>query len=105
LATLLDAAIGIPGTRWRIGLDSLLGLVPAVGDALAALLSAYLVFEAARLGVSKGTLVRMVCNIVLDLGLGSVPVAGDVFDFLYKANQRNVRLLEAEIRHRPATTT
>jgi hypothetical protein len=105
LATLLDSAIGIPGTRFRFGLDSLLGLVPAAGDAVTALLSAYVVYEAARLGVSKATLGRMLLNVAVDLGLGSIPVAGDAFDFLYKANQRNVRLLEAELRRRAGTTS
>jgi hypothetical protein len=98
LATLLDTSLRVPGTRIRFGLDSLAGLLPAVGDTATALLSVYLVYEAKRLGVSKRTLVKMMLNVAMDLGLGSVPVAGDVFDFFYKANKRNVQLLEAELK-------
>jgi hypothetical protein len=84
-------------------MDSLVGLLPAVGDGVTALLSFYLVYEAVRMGISKGTLVKMLLNVAIDLGLGSVPMAGDVFDFFYKANQRNVRLLEAELGKRGET--
>lgn len=97
LAKLLDTAIGIPGTRFRVGLDSLAGLFPAVGDAAMAGLALYIVYEAAQLGVSKRTRWRMLLNVFIDLGLGSVPLAGDVFDVFYKANRRNVRLLEKDL--------
>ena len=97
LATVLDTAVGIPGTRIRFGLDSLAGLFPAVGDAAMAALSLYIVYEATQLGVSKRTRWKMLLNVFVDLGLGSVPLAGDVFDVFYKANRRNVRLLEAEL--------
>jgi hypothetical protein len=97
IARLLDTAFRIPGTRFQFGLDSIAGLFPAAGDALMALLSLYIVYEATQLGVSKRTRWKMLLNVFVDLGLGSVPVAGDVFDLFYKANLRNVRLLEAEL--------
>lgn len=97
LATVLDTAIGIPGTRLRFGLDSLAGLLPAVGDATMAAVALYIVYEAAQLGVSKRTRWRMLLNVFIDLGLGSVPLAGDVFDVVYKANRRNVRLIEEDL--------
>ncbi|ELZ65141.1 DUF4112 domain-containing protein [Haloferax sp. Atlit-10N] len=91
----LDEAFEIPGTNYRIGLDPILGLVPGVGDATASALSAYILVEAAMLGVPRATLARMLGNVVLDATVGSLPVVGDVFDAAWKANARNVRLLEA----------
>jgi hypothetical protein len=93
-AELLDDGIRIPGTRFRIGLDPILGLVPGLGDMVGAALSVAIIWEAARRGVPTITLVRMAMNVVIDTGLGSVPVAGDVFDFLWKANRSNIALLE-----------
>jgi hypothetical protein len=93
-AELLDDGIRIPGTRFRIGLDPILGLVPGLGDMVGAALSVAIIWEAARRGVPTITLVRMGMNVVIDAGLGSVPVAGDVFDFLWKANRSNIALLE-----------
>lgn len=95
LSYLLDNAIPIPGTRWRFGLDPLLGLLPGGGDMAGAILSAYIVFEAARFGLPRSTLVRMLANLVLDSALGSLPVMGDVFDATWKSNSRNLALLEA----------
>lgn len=90
---LLDSAIRIPGTRWRIGLDGLLGLVPGVGDAAGFLLSAGIVVYAARLGARPGLLLRMSGNVLLDALLGSIPLVGDIFDFAWKTNRRNVTML------------
>lgn len=95
LAWLLDNSIRLPGTDFRIGLEALLGLVPVVGDAVGVLLSGYIVHEAARLGVPAGILFRMVMNVAIEGLLGSIPFAGDVFDAAWKANQRNVDLLNA----------
>ena len=95
LAWLLDSSIPIPGTRFTIGLEALIGLVPVVGDAVGVLLSSYIVREAAALGVSKSILARMAFNVALEGLIGMIPFAGDVFDAAYKANQRNVRLLNA----------
>jgi hypothetical protein len=98
LAWVLDSSIPVPGTRFRIGLDGLLGLVPVVGDLLGTLLSAYILVQAARMGVPRVTLLRMGFNVTLEAVVGMVPVAGDLFDFAWKANQRNVELLRAHAR-------
>ena len=95
LSTLLDDSIPVPGTDYRIGLDPILGLLPGVGDLPATGVSAYIVLEAARLGAPRETIVRMLFNLVLDATLGSIPVIGDVFDAAWKANVRNVALLES----------
>ncbi|MGH8692014.1 MAG: DUF4112 domain-containing protein, partial [Burkholderiales bacterium] len=90
----LDSSIPIPGTRMTIGLDALVGLVPVVGDLLGVLVSAYILAQAARMGVAKRVLARMALNIAIEGLAGMVPIAGDVFDAAWKANQRNLRLLE-----------
>jgi hypothetical protein len=95
LSRLLDNSILLPG-GYRIGIDPLIGLVPAVGDFLAATLSLWLIYDAARLGISKRTLARMGLNVLLDTTAGSVPVVGDVMDAVWKANARNMALVEAE---------
>lgn len=97
LATLLDNAIPIPGTRFRIGLDPLLGLLPGLGDALGALASAWILVEAARLGASRTVLARMLYNIVVDTLIGAVPGAGDLFDFVWKSDAKNVALLRRHL--------
>jgi hypothetical protein len=95
LSRLLDAAFPIPGTRYRIGLDGLLGLVPGIGDTLGTLLSSYIIFAAARLGAPKRVLLRMVGNVALEGLVGLVPILGDLFDIAWKANLRNLALLHA----------
>ena len=99
LAWLLDSSIPIPGTRFSIGLDALIGLVPFLGDLVGVLLSSSIVGEAARLGASRSVLARMVFNVAVEGLTGLVPLAGDVFDAAWKANQRNVRLLGAWLEH------
>jgi Domain of unknown function (DUF4112) len=99
LAWLLDSSIPIPGTRFSIGIDALIGLVPFLGDLVGVLLSSYIVGEAARLGASRSVLARMVFNVAVEGLAGLVPLAGDVFDAAWKANQRNVRLLGAWLDH------
>ncbi len=94
---LLDNAIGIPGTKFRVGLDPILGLIPGAGDFLGTALSAYLVIEAARLGLPKETLLKMVSNIVLESAVGTIPIVGDLFDAAWKANTKNFELLEAHL--------
>jgi hypothetical protein len=94
LASLLDSAFQIPGTSFRIGWDSLVGLVPGIGDAMTGVLSAAIVARAAQLGVPRGVLTRMGLNVAVDVIVGAVPLIGDVFDVVWKANKRNVRLLE-----------
>lgn len=94
LAKILDSAVGVPGTRLRIGLDAILGLIPGGGDVAGAALSGYIVLTAARLGASRAVLGRMLLNVVLDTAVGSIPILGDLFDVAYKANMKNVALLE-----------
>ena len=93
LSRLLDEQFRIPGTTQRIGLDGLLGLIPGVGDAAGALLSAYILYEAIRLGTPTSVLLRMVANIGIDTVVGAIPVAGDIFDIAWKANKKNAALL------------
>jgi len=93
LAWFLDSSVPVPGTRWSLGFDSLIGLIPGIGDAVGAAISLYLVFEAHRLGVSRATLLRMLGNVGLEVVVGAVPVIGDLFDAYFKANQRNVDLI------------
>ena len=95
LAWLLDISIPIPGTRFTVGLDALIGLFPFVGDLIGVALSSFILKEAARLGAPKSVLLRMSFNVALEGVVGIVPFAGDVFDAAFKANQRNVRLLES----------
>lgn len=94
---LLDSAIRIPGTPYRIGIDPLLDILPIGGDFIGAALSIYIVFEAARMGVSRPILVQMVSNILLDTVIGTVPVLGTVADAVWKANGKNIDLLETEL--------
>ena len=94
MAFWLDAGIAVPGTSVRVGLDPLLGLVPGLGDAVGALLSAWLLVEAIRLGAPRATLARIGSNIALDALIGAVPLLGDAFDVVWKANLKNVALLE-----------
>lgn len=95
LAWLLDNSIPIPGLHFRIGLDALIGLIPGIGDAVGVLLSTYILGEAARLGVPKTVLIRMAFNVAIEGVIGIIPLAGDLFDAAWKANQRNVRLIGA----------
>ena len=103
LAWLLDSSIPIPGTRFSVGLDALIGLFPVVGDLVGVFLSSYIVREAAALGVSRTILARMAFNVALEGLVGMIPFAGDVFDAAFKANQRNVRLLSSWL-ERPRAT-
>ena len=93
-AFLMDEALRVPGTRIRVGLDALVGLIPGIGDIIGGLLSTWIVAGALRHRVPARVILRMIFNIALDLLLGAVPVAGDVFDFLYEENIKNMRLLE-----------
>ena len=98
LADLLDRQFRIPGTGIRFGLDSIVGLLPVVGDTATALVGAYPVVEGVRLGVRKRIVSRMLLNLGVDWLIGLVPVADLVLDVAFKANVRNVRLLESELR-------
>jgi hypothetical protein len=96
-AWLLDRSIPVGG-GYRIGLDPLIGLIPGAGDWIGALLSLYFIYEAARLGLPLKILARMAANVVIESVLGLVPVIGDLFDFVWQANVRNLRLVEQHYR-------
>lgn len=93
IAWLLDNSIALPG-GYRIGIDAVIGLVPGIGDAIGALLSAYILNEARSLGVPRSVLMRMAGNVIVETIIGSIPLAGDLFDAAFKANMRNIALLE-----------
>ena len=95
LGYLLDNSIPIPGIGRRIGIDAVIGLVPGFGDAAGSVLSAYIVVQAARLGVPVSVILRMLLNVGVEAIAGAVPILGDLFDAGWKANARNVRLLRA----------
>lgn len=97
LARLMDSAVAIPGTNIRFGLDAALGLVPGVGDLAAKVFSAYLIYEARRVGLPTHKMMRMIGNVVLDATVGSVPLVGDVFDVFWRANLRNMRILREHL--------
>lgn len=99
LAWILDAAFRVPGTRFRVGVDALVGLLPVGGSAVMGLVSLYIVWEAWRLRVPASLLARMVGNVLLETAVDTVPVAGDLFDAAFKANLRNVALLEQYFGH------
>jgi hypothetical protein len=93
LARLLDSSFRIPGTSFQMGLDSLIGLIPGIGDTTGGIVSTYIIWQAARMGVPKVVLMRMGINVVFDAILGTIPVVGDIFDIAFKANRKNVQLL------------
>ena len=98
---LLDNSIPIPGTRFRLGIDQLIGLVPGIGDLIGGVLSLYIILEASRMGVPRGLLARMGWNVAVDTFVGEVPILGDLFDIGFKANIRNLALLDGYLQ-RPA---
>ena len=93
-AKLLDSAFRVPGTNMEMGLEGLVGLIPGVGDFASAVVSLYVPFEAIRMGAPWAKVAQMLLNILVDAVLGSIPLVGDLFDIAFKANNRNVRLLE-----------
>jgi hypothetical protein len=93
LSHLLDRAFRIPGTNWRFGIDSIIGLVPGLGDVMGSLVGAYSLWIARQLGAPASVQARMVMNLALDGVIGLVPLAGDLFDFVFKAHSRNHALL------------
>jgi len=93
VANVLDQLFRVPGTRWRFGLDAIIGLVPGVGDIATALIGAYGLVIAQQLGAPGSIQLRMLVNLLVDAGIGAIPILGDLFDFAFKANVRNARLL------------
>ena len=94
IATILDDAVRVPGTNIRFGLDALLGLLPGGGDAITGAIAGYAIVLAARLGAPPAVIARMALNVLVDVATGTIPVLGDVFDVGWKANRKNVQLLE-----------
>ena len=99
---LLERSFVIPGINRAVGLDAIAGLVPVVGDVIGAALGAYLIWEASNLGLPRWKLWRMAGNVAFDSAVGAVPVAGDVFDFLFRSNTRNLRIVKRHLdKHHP----
>jgi len=98
---LLDNSLPIPATRFRLGIDQLIGLVPGIGDLIGGLLSLYIIVEASRMGVPRSLLLRMGWNVAVDTLVGEIPILGDMFDIGFKANLRNLALLDGYVQ-RPA---
>ena len=105
LAKLMDTAFVVPGTNVRFGLDGVIGLVPGIGDVVSGLVSSYLIWEARRLGVSKWVLGRMMANTLLDTTIGAIPLAGDFFDVMFRANVKNMALLRRHLERKGASRT
>ena len=97
LAKLMDSAFAIPRLNRRVGLDSIIGLVPGVGDAISAALASYIIWEARQLGLPRWKIARMIGNVAVDTALGAIPLAGDVFDLFFKANERNLRIIHEHL--------
>jgi ubiquinone biosynthesis protein UbiJ len=94
LARLMDSAVELPGLRTRVGLDAVLGLAPVVGDVISAAIGLYIVHQARELGASRWLQARMVANLLADAALGAVPLAGDLADVYFRANVRNLKLMQ-----------
>jgi len=104
--TLLERLFVVPGIDRPVGLDSIIGLIPVVGDVITASMGAWLIWEARNLGMSKFHLVRMTANLGVDTLVGAIPLVGDVFDFAFRSNTRNLRMLKKWLdKHHPATMT
>lgn len=93
----MDSAFKIPGLGLKIGLDPIIGLIPGVGDLVATLISAYIIFLAARFRLPNSTLTKMIRNVALEFVVGAIPLLGDIFDAFFKSNVRNLALLESHL--------
>src|SRR5688572_23812153 len=91
LAWLMDSSIPL-GSRWSIGLDGLLGLIPGIGDLAGSFLSTFIVIAAAQAGLPRTAVARMIVNVAVDTVLGAIPFLGDIFDFTFKANAKNIKI-------------
>jgi hypothetical protein len=88
----LDELVSVPGTPIKVGLDPVIGVIPIAGDALAALVGVWVILEASRFGIPRVVLGRMVANLVVDLGVGAIPLIGDAYDLFFRSNSRNLDL-------------
>jgi Domain of unknown function (DUF4112) len=98
IAALLDSAFVVPGTSYRVGLDPIVGLLPGIGDVISPLFAIGMLLQARQLGVPKVVQARMLINVAIDSVVGAVPILGDLFDFAWKANERNLDLLDLHAR-------
>jgi len=104
MEALLERMFVIPGIKRPIGLDGIVGLIPVIGDLATAAMGAYIVWEARNLGLPKWKLLRMAANVGFDTALGAIPIVGDAFDFFWRSNSRNLRILRKHMdRHHPGT--
>ena len=97
IAVLMDGFLRVPGTKFRFGLNSLIGLPPGAGDAMLAAISLWIVWQGSKLGLPRKEIVRMLGNVAIEAALGSVPVVGDLFDIMWKANLRNLAIIEQHL--------
>ncbi|HBG17903.1 MAG TPA: DUF4112 domain-containing protein [Desulfobulbaceae bacterium] len=104
LSRLLDSAIPLPG-GYRIGLDGIIGLIPGFGDIAGSIASSYIIIESARLGASTATLLRMVMNVLVESVIGLIPFLGDLFDIVWKANERNMALMDKQLAAAPPASS
>jgi Domain of unknown function (DUF4112) len=104
LEILLERSFHIPGTKIPIGLDSIIGLIPVLGDLVTTAMGAYIIWEARNLGMSKWALTRMAANVGIDTVIGMVPLIGDAFDFVWRSNSKNLRIIRKHLdKHHPGT--
>ncbi|HYG28953.1 MAG TPA: DUF4112 domain-containing protein [Allosphingosinicella sp.] len=106
MEALLERAFTVPGTRYRVGLDAVVGLVPVLGDLVTTAMGAWIVWEGRNLGMSKFQLARMATNVGVDTLIGAIPLVGDLFDLVFRSNTRNLRILRRFLdRRHPETMT
>ena len=104
MEAILERVFVIPGINRPVGLDAIVGLVPVVGDVVTAVMGAYIIWEARNLGMPKWKLWRMMGNLGVDTALGAIPLVGDAFDFLFRSNTRNLRIIRKHLdKHHPGT--
>ena len=104
LEIILERSFVIPGINRPVGLDAIVGLVPVLGDVVGAVMGAYLIWEARNLGMPKWKIWRMIGNVGVDTALGAVPLVGDAFDFLFRSNTRNLRIIKKHLdKHHPGS--
>ena len=94
LSQRLDESITLPGTKYKIGIDPIIGLIPGGGDVIGGILSMYIMHTGIKMGVQKTVIIKMFKNIALDFLIGWIPIIGDIFDTVWKSNQKNVKLIE-----------
>jgi len=94
LSERLDETFTIPGTDYKIGIESIIGVIPLIGDLIGGIISTYIMYSGIKIGVSPRIIAQMAANIAIDFTIGSIPIIGDIFDFIWKANKKNVELIE-----------